>query len=256
MQSNGLFCLEGCVAIVTGGSQGLGFQMAKTLAGAGAKTVIVNRTKTEGKTAEKKIRNSEAECLAISADVSNEADVKRVISKALEYYQSVDILVNCAGINIRKPALQFKEKEWDKIIDINLKGTFLCCQAAGRIMVEQKRGKIINISSTGALTALELRGPYCAAKGGVTQLTKVLALEWAPYNVNVNAIAPGAMITPLTSELLKEGSEQREKHLRKIPLGRFGQPADLSGIVLFLASSASDYITGQTIFVDGGYTIW
>lgn len=256
MNLSNLFSLENKVAVVTGGSQGLGFGMAKALVEAGAKIVIVNRREVEGKLAEREIRENGGECLAISANVTHKADVEKIVIKTIEYYHSIDILVNCAGIIIRKPVLQFEEEEWDRIIDINLKGTFLCCQEFGRIMVGQKRGKIINIASTGALMALELRGPYCASKAGISQLTKVLALEWAPYNVNVNAIAPGAMVTPLTRELLKEGSEQYEKHLRKIPLGRFGIPDDLDGIVVFLASSASNYITGQTIFVDGGYTIW
>ncbi len=204
----------------------------------------------------KKIKGNGAECITIPANVSKKDEVVRMVNKSLEYFGRIDILVNCAGINIRKPSLQFEESEWNEIIDINLKGTFLCCQEVGRLMVEQRSGKVINISSIASLTAMELRGPYCASKAGVSQLTKVLAVEWAPYKVNVNAIAPGAMITPLTSELLKEGSEQYEKHIRKIPLRRFGEVDDLKGIVIFLASSASDYITGQTIFVDGGWTIW
>ena len=256
MSLNCLFSLHREVAIVTGGSQGLGFGMAKALADAGAIIVIVNRKESEGKIAEKKIKDSGGECIAIPADVSNKTDVERVVKETLDQYCAIDILVNCAGINIRKPALQFEEEEWDKIININLKGTFLFCQEVGRVMVSRKKGKIINVASTGALIALELRGPYCAAKGGISQLTKVLALEWAPFNINVNAIAPGPMLTPLTRQLLKEGTEQYKKHLNKVPLGRFGIPEDLSGIVVLLASSASDYITGQTIFVDGGYTIW
>ncbi len=255
MNSIDLFSLKGKVAIVTGGNQGLGLGIAKALAAAGARIVIANRREAEGKIAEQEIRDGGGECFSVSADVSNKAQVQRMINKSLEYFQDINILVNAAGVNIRKPALEFEEAEWDKIIDINLKGTFLCCQEAGKIMVQHRKGKIINISSTGALVGLELRGPYCASKGGVSQLTKVLALEWAPYNVNVNAIAPGPILTPLTRELLREGTEQYEKHIRKVALGRLGKPDDLGGIAVFLASSSSDFVTGQTIFVDGGYTI-
>lgn len=256
MNFNELFSLNNRTAIVTGGSQGIGFQIAEALGGAGAKIVIVNRREAEGKIAAKKMKERAIECFAIAADISKREEVERMVIKSLEYFANIDILVNCAGINIRKPILQFEEKEWDEIIDINLKGTFLCCQEVGKIMIQRKKGKIINISSIGALIGLEFRAPYCASKGGVTQLTKVLALEWAPYNVHVNAIAPGVVITPLNKEFLKEGSEQYEKHMRQIPLGRFAGPDDLSGVVILLASSASDYITGQTIFVDGGWTIW
>lgn len=256
MDLNELFSLKNKVAIVTGGSQGLGFAMAEALALAGARIVIVNRREAEGKIAAEKIRENDVECIAIPTNVSKKNEVVRMVDKALEHFGRVDILVNCAGINIRKPSLQFEESEWNEIMDINLKGTFLCCQEVGRLMVEQRSGKVINVSSIASLTAMELRAPYCASKAGVSQLTKVLALEWGPYNVNVNAIAPGVMITPLTSEFLKKGSEQYEKHIRKIPLQKFGRIDDLSGIVVLLASSASDYITGQTIFVDGGWTIW
>lgn len=256
MDLNELFSLKSKVAIVTGGSQGLGFAMAEALALAGARIVIVNRREAEGKIAAVKIREYDVECIAIPTNVTKKDEIVRMVNKSLEHFGRIDILVNCAGINIRKPSLQFEESEWNEIIDINLKGTFLCCQEVGRLMVEQRSGKVINISSIASLTAMELRAPYCASKGGVSQLTKVLALEWAPYNVNVNAIAPGVMVTPLTIEFLKEGSEQYEKHIRKIPSRRFGSVDDLKGIVIFLASSASNYIMGQTIFVDGGWTIW
>ena len=144
----------------------------------------------------------------------------------------------------------------NQIMDINLKGTFLCCQQVGKIMVQQKKGKIINISSIAALAALWDRGPYCASKGGVSQLTRALALEWSPYGVNVNAIAPGVIVTALTEKLLQKGSEAYEQHMMKIPMGRFGKTDDLQGCVVFLASATSDYISGQTIFIDGGWTIW
>ena len=256
MEKKRLFDLKDKVAMVTGGSRGIGFSMAKTLADHSANIVVINRRKEEGQKAAEEIRKCGVKCLAIRADVSQKEDVVNMVKKSLEEFQSIDILINCAGINIRKPALEFEEEEWDKIIDINLKGTFLCCQQVGKTMVQRRKGKIITVSSIGSLTAMWDRGPYCASKAGVSQLTKTLALEWSPYNVNVNAIAPGVIVTPLTEKLLEKGTEQYEKHMAKIPMGRFGKREDLIGCVVFLASSASDYINGQTIFIDGGWTIW
>lgn len=255
MSLEDLFSLKGKVAIVTGGSRGIGFEMARALSEAGANIIIVNRKETGGNIAVEKLREKGADCLAIAADVSNQEDVVRVARQALECYRKIDILINCAGITLRKPTLEIQENEWDQIIDINLKGTFLCCQEVGKIMIKAKKGKIINVSSVAAFTAIESRIPYGASKAGVSQLTKGFALEWAPFNVNVNAIAPGPIITAFTAKLLSPGTSFYEKYIKKIPQGRFGSPNDLDGIVTFLASSASDYITGQTIFVDGGWTI-
>jgi NAD(P)-dependent dehydrogenase (short-subunit alcohol dehydrogenase family) len=256
METKPLFDLQNKVAIVTGASQGIGFSLAETLADYGVNIVMVSRREAEGKKAAEKISERGVECLYFSADVSKKADVMNMVKVTSGHFPTIDILINSAGVNIRKPVLEFEEKEWDQIMDINLKGTFLCCQQVGKIMVQQKKGKIINISSISALTALWDRGVYATSKGGVSQLTKALALEWGPHGVNVNAIAPGVIVTPLTEKLLQKGSEQYEKHMRKIPMGRFGKPGDLQGCAVFLASGASDYITGQTIYIDGGWTIW
>lgn len=247
--------LNGKVAIVTGGGQGIGFSFAKALGSSNAKVMLVDRNVEKGQQAEKALMELGIEAAAFGADVSNQRQVDDMVKWVLDRFQRIDILVNCAGVAIRKEILEFSEDEWDAVLDTNLKGTFLCSKSVGKIMREQLSGRIINVSSIGAFTALDCRGPYCASKAGVTQLTKVLALELAKYNIRVNAIAPGVVSTPLTEVFLAYGTERYYQHINNIPLGRFAKPEDLNGILLYLASEASDYMTGQTIYVDGGWTL-
>lgn len=238
-------------AIVTGGSKGIGYSMACTLAEAGANVMIVSRHGDESKKAAEKLERICSRATSFVADVTVKAEVEKMIEYALEAYGRIDLLVNNAGTNIRKPILEFTEEEWDRVITTNLKGVFLVAQAVGKVMVQQKSGKIINIASVAGVRGRPFLGAYCASKGGVIQLTKVMALEWAKDNVQVNAIAPTYVETSLTADWIKQN---REEILKRIPMGRLATFQDLSGVLLFLASEASDFITGQTIFVDGGAT--
>jgi len=249
------FDLSGRVAIVTGGNSGIGHEIAKTLARNGARIVVSNRRKEEGEKATRAIAEMGGDAIAVPADVSQKKSVEAMVQRVMEQFGRIDILVNSAGINIRKPALDYDESDWDQVIDINLKGTFLTCQAVGRIMVEQKRGKIINLSSSVEKIGMELRIAYCASKGGVSQLTKSLAIEWAPYGVNVNAVGPGFTKTALLAKLIEQDPTFIPMVQRRVPLGRLGLPEEVASVVLLLASDAGDYITGQTFFVDGGWTI-
>ena len=243
------------VSIVTGGSRSIGLAMAKRLANAGSDIVIVNRNASEGDEAVQDIRKNGGSAISISADVSKKDSVEGMIKKTIEHYGRIDVLVNCAGVIVRKPAIETTEVDWDWTLSVNLKGLFFCCLAAGKQMIQQKKGKIINISSVAATFGLMNRAPYCASKAGVTQLTRALALEWAKYGICVNAIAPGIIRTSINEAYIKGDPERQKKMIQKIPLGRFGKPEDLEGITLFLASDASNYFTGQTLYVDGGYTI-
>ena len=249
------FDLSEQVAIVTGGSQGIGFTLAKTLASAGAEIVIVNRRAPEGEAAAQSIRQGGGSAISIPADISQKKSVEEMVGKTLDRHGKIDVLVNDAGVIFRRAAEETEEKEWNLTMDINLKGLFFCCQAVGKQMIKQERGKIINLSSVGATFGLNNRAAYNASKAGISQLTKSLALEWARHGIYVNAIGPGIVRTTLNAAYIDGDPGRKQKMIQKIPLGRFGRPEDLSGIVLFLASSASDYLTGQTIYVDGGYTL-
>jgi NAD(P)-dependent dehydrogenase (short-subunit alcohol dehydrogenase family) len=250
-----LFDIEGKVGIVTGGSSGIGLSMAKALAQTGVKIAIVNRTVMAGEKAAAEIREHGGIAASFPADVTKKDNVEAVVEAIENEMGAVDILVNCAGINIRKKAVEFGLNEWQQILDTNLTGTFLACQAVGRRMLARGRGRIVNISSVASAIGLEDRAPYCASKGGVSQLTKVLAIEWAPYGVTVNAIGPGYMNTPLIANLMKQPGFQ-ERVRSQVPLGRVGETEDLYGILFVLCSKAGAYITGQTVYIDGGWSIW
>jgi gluconate 5-dehydrogenase len=252
---NQLFDLEGKVGIVTGGSSGIGFSLAKALAQTGVKIAIVNRTAGAGEKAAAEIREHGGIAASFPADVRKKDNVEDVVEAIENEMGAVDILVNSAGINIRKKALEFSMNEWQQILDTNLTGTFLACQAVGRRMIARGEGRIVNISSIASAIGLVDRAPYCSSKGGVSQLTKVLAIEWAPYGITVNAIGPGYMNTPLIANLLKQPGFQ-ELVRSQVPLGRVGQTEDLKGMLLVLCSKAGAYITGQTIYIDGGWSIW
>ncbi len=249
-----IFSLSGKSAIVTGGSKGLGKAMAQALAEAGADVLITSRHQDEVEETAAAIHSATGQrIIGVQADVTKRDDVEAMVQRALTEFGKIDVLVNNAGINIRKPLLELSDDEWQQVMDINLTGPMLCARAVGRHMVERRSGKVINISSTLGVIGIPGRTPYASTKGGLIQFTRTLALEWAPYNVNVNAICPGPFVTPLNRVLL-ENPEVYQQFVSKIPLGRFADPKELSGAVIFLASEASSYVTGATLFVDGGWT--
>jgi NAD(P)-dependent dehydrogenase (short-subunit alcohol dehydrogenase family) len=249
-----IFDLKDKVGIITGGSSGIGLGIAQTLGYAGVKIAVVNRTETTGREAAVGLNEEGIEAKAFPCDVSKKEDVEAMVESVEETLGPVDILVNSAGINIRKKALEFDPAEWNQILDTNLKGTFLTCQAVGRRMVKRRSGHIVNISSVASLIGLTDRAPYCASKGGVSQLTKVLAIEWATSGVTVNAMGPGYVRTPLITGLMEDTGFQKMISTQ-VPMKRIAETEDLQGIILVLCSKAGAYITGQTIYVDGGWSI-
>ncbi len=249
-----MFDLSGRIAIVTGGNQGIGFGIAQGLASAGATVVIANRRAAEGQKAAESLRKEGYKAIAIPTDVSQKASIAAMVAEVLKQFQKIDILVNNAGVIIRKPLEDFEEDEWDTIHNTNLRGLFFCCQLVGREMIKRKKGKIINISSILSQITQSGRGVYATAKAGVSHLTRCLAMEWSRYNINVNAIGPGLTITPINEKYFKDNPGDLKRILEGIPIGREAYPRDYAGTAVFLASDASDYVTGQTLLVDGGMT--
>ncbi|MFC7062159.1 2-dehydro-3-deoxy-D-gluconate 5-dehydrogenase KduD [Halobacillus seohaensis] len=246
-----LFNLEGKVALVTGGNRGLGGAMAYGLAQAGADIAIVQRSKEETEVA-KSIRDLGRKCETFSFDLSETKDLPELVDSVIKQLGKIDILVNNAGVQRRSPSEEFSEEDWDLVMQVNSKAVFFLCQTVGRKMLQQGKGKIINLASLlsyqGGFTVPE----YAASKGGVAQFTKSLSNEWASKNVNVNAIAPGYMATEMNTALINDEKRSRQI-LERIPAGRWGNPEDMVGAVVFLASNASDYVNGETITVDGGW---
>ena len=242
--------LNDCVAIVTGSGRGIGRSIAMELASAGAK-VVVNYAGRSDKAEEtvELIRQAGGESLAVQADVSQEADVKRLIQTTLDHYGKIDILVNNAGITRDTLLLRMKETEWDAVLDTNLKGVFLCTKAVSKGMLKQRSGVVVNISSVVGLSGNAGQANYAAAKAGVIGFSKSVAKEFASRGVRVNVVAPGYISTDMT-ETLPEGV--RNEILSGIPLGRIGRPEDVAKVVRFLVSPEASYITGQTVCVDGG----
>ena len=244
--------LDGKVALVTGASRGLGRAMALGLAEAGADVAVVSRTKEALESVAEEIRALGRRGLVVRADVTDRDEGTDMVRRTMEAFGRIDILVNNAGTSFRAAAEGYPEEAWDRVMAVNLKGVFLCCQAVGRVMIVQRRGKIINIGSLLSEIGVPLTPAYAASKGGVRQLTKALAVEWAQYNIHVNAIGPGYFRTELTDALQKD-EERAAWILSRTPMGRWGVPEDLKGPVVFLASDASDFITGQMLYVDGGW---
>lgn len=248
-----LFSLTDRVAIVTGGSRGLGRGIALALAAAGAHVIPVSRTQPDLEVVADEIRSLGRRSLPIAAEVTDEAQVQHMVQRAVDEFGRIDILVNAAGIVILKPTIEFPVEEWERVIRVNLEGTFLCCKEVAKVMLRQERGKIINLSSVRGLQGRAKDPAYAASKGAVNLLTKSLAIEWAQKGITVNAIAPTFIRTDLNAFLLDDPAT-RDWVLSRIPMGRVGQIWDLFGVAIFLASPASDFITGQTIYVDGGWT--
>lgn len=241
------------VVIVTGSTKGIGNAIAIAMAQAGADIVVVSRNQTDCNQVAWQIRELGRRAIGIAADVTKNGDIQNLLDKTIEYFGQVDILVNNAGSAITKKAEDITEAEWDQVVNLDLKSVFFCSQIIGRKMIEQKRGKIINIASVLGLVGEKMVSPYCAAKGGVIQLTRALALEWARYNIQVNALCPGYVLTAINAS---EFSNEKIYNyiVRKIPQGKLGAVSDMTGAAIFLASNAANYMTGQHLTVDGGWT--
>ena len=246
------FSLEGKAAIVTGSGQGIGKAIALTFARAGADLVIADLNSTTSKSTADAISDLGRQALVVPVDVRDKNQIDNMVNKTLEKFKRIDILVNNAGGGYTTvPLLEMSEEDWDKFVTLNLKSTFLCCKAVGKVMVQQKRGNIVNMASMVVFGAYPLGANYSAAKAGVKNLTETLAVELGPYNIRVNALAPGVIETPMTAELYQKRPELKEQRLKSIPLKRLGKPEDVANVALFLASDASGYVTGQTIIING-----
>lgn len=251
-----LFDLTGKLAVVVGGSRGLGRGMAVGLAQAGATVVIASRGLEALEQAAGEISaETGGVCVPMQLDVTSLSAVQAFVQAVDRRFGRIDVLINSAGINIRKPALEFEEADWDKVTDTQIKYVFFMDQAVGRYMVEQGiRGRIVNIGSLSSAIGLKNMVAYCASKGAIVQLTKALANEWAQYGICVNAIGPGYYYTEMTKPLLSD-PEVLRRYQEKIPMGRLGVPEDLASTAVYLASDASAYVTGQIVYVDGGWLI-
>ena len=252
MRALELFDLSRRIAIVAGGSRGIGFAIAEGLASAGAAVVVANSNAAQGEKAAAAIRAQGDDALAVPFDIRQRASIEALVAATLKARGRIDILVNAIGVIRRGPIEAVSEDDWDTMMGINLRGAFLLCQAVGREMIGRKQGKIVNVSSNVSQVLQPHRGAYAVTKAGMSHLTRVLGLEWAPYGVNVNAIAPAPTITDLNRKFFEDNPRDLEARKQSIPLGRLGAPADYVGAAVFLASRASDFVTGQTYFVDGG----
>ena len=250
-----MFDLTGKVAVVTGARQGIGRGIALKLAEAGADITVSDISLEDCQKVVDEIKSQERKGLAVKCDVTQKSEVEEMVAQTVKELGKVDILVNNAGIYAPKPFLELTEEEWDRTVDIDLKGQFLCAQAAAKEMAKNKWGRIINIASiaSGQVGAGVLASAhYCAAKGGVTGMTEALALELAPMGIRVNAVGPGAIDTPMTKGAFVD-EQVKKSFLARVPVGRIGQPEDIAGMVVYLASDEADYVNGATIFIDGGY---
>lgn len=245
------FSLADRVAVVTGATEGIGRGLAVGLAAAGADVVVCGRREEVLREVQAEIARTGRHGEACPLDVCKMADIERLKDFTLKRFGKVDILVNAAGFTVTKPAWDMGEDEWDRMVDTGFKGLFFCCQIIGSAMRDRGYGKIINLSSTFSRSIIRGRSVYGGIKAGVTHLTEALAMEWAPDGIRVNALAPTAVLTPSRAGLLQ--GEVLERILARIPLGRLATPEDLAGAAVYLAGPASDFVTGQTLFVDGGW---
>ena len=243
------FRLQGKVALVTGAARNLGKAIAVALAEAGADVALASRSLDEMKKLEKEIEKGGARAFAVFLDVTDPQQVEKAVRQIMVEFGRIDILVNNAAARSSQSILELSLDEWRNVIDTNLTGAFLCCKAVGPHMIRQGGGRIINISSRAGIQGIANRAAYCSSKGGLNQLTKALAIEWAPYRILVNAIAPGLMNTPPAAGAIRAGRAS------EIPLGRAADPEEIAPLVLFLASDAGSYMTGEVIVIDGGRAV-
>ena len=247
------FDLSGKVAVVTGAGRGMGRYMALDLARYGADVVLCSRTLSELEQVGGEVETLGRKALVVPTDVGRIAEIERMTAMAVERFGRIDILVNNAGMNVPQWAEEVTEEAWDRIMNVNVKGVLFCAQTVGKVMIRQKKGKIINISSQAGSVGLIMRSAYGSSKGAINQLTRVLALEWGKHHICVNALAPTFVETPMTRPMLEEKSF-REYVMGNILLGRLCKPEDLTGGLIFLASDASDMVTGHILHIDGGWT--
>lgn len=261
--ASSLFDLSSRVALVVGASRGIGRAIAQSLAEAGASVALCSRTETDLRQAAEEIRDIGVRAEVFAADVSRVADIEALVREVLARMGQIDVLVNVAGVNRRKPSTEITEEDWDIVLDLNLKALFFTCQAVGRYWIDTRRfgaehnrgkGKIINIGSIAGEMGFRRVAPYAASKSGMLGVTRTLALEWATESICVNCLAPGYIETQFTKALFDDPTFTTSLHNR-VPMGRRGYPTDLVGAAVFLAAPASDYLTGQTIIVDGGFLI-
>ena len=254
MTSQKLFDLTGKVAVVTGGNGGIGLGIAMGLAGAGANIVIAARSVEKTAQALEDIQALGVEAHGITVDVTQEPAIQRMVTSTIDHMGRLDILVNNSGIAVRAQPQELTSAQWDSVVDVNLRGAFLASKEAYAQMVKAGGGKVINVGSMYSIFGSDWGSPYAASKGGLVQLTKSLAVAWAKDNIQVNAVLPGWIVTDLTRGIQDADPNRYDNISRRIPTGRWGEPSELAGAAVFLASTASDYVTGATLAVDGGYS--
>jgi len=254
MKKQTSFTLNGQVALVTASSKGIGKACALALAESGADIILGLRQVSAGQGLVKQIQKLGREVLPVQMDVAKMDEITAAVQAGIKHFKRIDILVNNAGIGEPNPAERVTEKDFDETLNVNLKGTFFTSQAVGKVMIKQKRGRIINICSQAGFVALPTESVYCMTKAAIAHLTKCLALEWAQYNITVNAVAPTFITTPGTKKWLADAAF-RASVRKRIPLGRIGKPEEVAEPVVFLASPAASLITGETLMIDGGWTI-
>ena len=254
MTSQKLFDLTGKVAVVTGGNGGIGLAIAMGLAGAGANIVIAARSVEKTAQALENIRALGVEAHGITVDVTQEPAIQRIVTSTIDHMGRLDILVNNSGIAVRAQPQELTAAQWDSVVDVNLRAAFLASKAAYAQMVKAGGGKVINVGSMYSIFGSDWGAPYAASKGGLVQLTKSLAVAWAKDNIQVNAVLPGWIVTDLTRGIQNADPNRYDNISRRIPTGRWGEPSELAGAAVFLASTASDYVTGATLAIDGGYS--
>jgi 2-deoxy-D-gluconate 3-dehydrogenase len=247
------FDLSGKVAVVTGGSKGLGRAIAAGLARAGADVVITSRTPADLETVAVALREHGHQVLSLRSDMSDEGSVRIMVQEVVDHFGHIDILVNNAGIEGVGAIVEMEAEYWDHVLDVNLRGPMLCCKYVGPHMIDRRRGKVINVASVLASRVARYMGAYAASKAAVVQLTRTLALEWIRHNIQVNALCPGYFLTPMNEEFFT--TEAGRKLIAKLPIGRLGRTTEIEGAAVFLASEASSYITGTTLYVDGGHSL-
>jgi len=248
--------LQGKIAVVTGAGNGIGKATAKLLSANGAAVIIADINLPAAEQVSEEIRASGGQSFAIHADVSQQEHVNKMFDFVTEQFGRLDILVNNVGDTIRKPTIEFTEEEWDRLFAINLKSTFMCSQRAGKLMLKQKSGAVVNISSIHGLGGISKRNPYATAKTAVNSFTRTLACEWAMDGVRVNSIAPGYILTSSLASAIDAGLLNQDDLIRRTPQGRMGSPEDIAEAVLFLVSDRASFITGITLYVDGGYSAY